>query len=138
MAGDVVRVPQKRKPSRMAEVRRRDLIDAAIGDIATPGYDAVAVATICEPAGFSRGLIGHCGQGRPSAGGGDACRGRPWYCVGSGSNRTGLLAASTAFPRILPDQPHHRIGIAAAPCRIPSGCGYLTKKKGIFAADERR
>jgi AcrR family transcriptional regulator len=64
MAGDVVRVPQQRKPSRMAEVRRRDLIDAAIGDIATPGYDAVAVATIGERAGFSRGLIGHYFAGK--------------------------------------------------------------------------
>jgi TetR/AcrR family transcriptional repressor of bet genes len=64
MSGDVVRVPQQRKPSRIAELRRRDLIDAAIRDIATLGYDAVTVATICERAGFSRGLIGHYFAGK--------------------------------------------------------------------------
>src|SRR5277367_741850 len=64
MAGEVVRLPQKRKPSRIAELRRRDLIDAAIRDIATLGYDAVTVATICERAGFSRGLIGHYFAGK--------------------------------------------------------------------------
>jgi TetR/AcrR family transcriptional repressor of bet genes len=64
MAGEFVRVPQKRKPSRIAELRRRDLIDAAIRDIATLGYDAVTVATICERAGFSRGLIGHYFAGK--------------------------------------------------------------------------
>ncbi len=64
MTGEVVRVPHKRKPSRIAELRRRDLIDAAIRDIATLGYDAVTVATICERAGFSRGLIGHYFAGK--------------------------------------------------------------------------
>jgi len=53
------RTPQKRKPSRIAQERRRDLIDAAIRDIAANGYDTVTIATICEEAGFSRGLIGH-------------------------------------------------------------------------------
>jgi TetR/AcrR family transcriptional repressor of bet genes len=62
--GAPVRLPQKRKPSRIAELRRRDLIDAAIRDIATLGYDAVTVATICERAGFSRGLIGHYFAGK--------------------------------------------------------------------------
>ncbi len=64
MSGEVVRVPHKRKPSRIAELRRRDLIDAAIRDIAKLGYDAVTVATICERAGFSRGLIGHYFAGK--------------------------------------------------------------------------
>ncbi len=64
MAGATARLPQKRKPSRVAALRRRDLIDAAIRDIATLGYDAVTVATICERAGFSRGLIGHYFAGK--------------------------------------------------------------------------
>jgi TetR/AcrR family transcriptional repressor of bet genes len=64
VAGASVKLPQKRKPSRIAELRRRDLIDAAIRDIATLGYDAVTVATICERAGFSRGLIGHYFAGK--------------------------------------------------------------------------
>ena len=50
---------QNRKPSRIAAERRRNLIDAAIRNIAAKGYDAVTVSTICEEAGFSRGLIGH-------------------------------------------------------------------------------
>jgi TetR/AcrR family transcriptional repressor of bet genes len=53
------RVPRKQKPSRVAQERRRDLIEAAIRDIAANGYDKVTIATICEQAGFSRGLIGH-------------------------------------------------------------------------------
>jgi AcrR family transcriptional regulator len=52
VADPTVRVRQQRKPSRIAEVRRRDLIDAEIQDIAAFGYDAVTVATICERAGF--------------------------------------------------------------------------------------
>ena len=50
---------QNRKPSRIAQERRRDLIEATIRDIATNGYDKVTVASLCEEAGFSRGLIGH-------------------------------------------------------------------------------
>ncbi|BCH29904.1 HTH-type transcriptional regulator BetI [Mesorhizobium sp. L-8-10] len=50
---------QNRKPSRIAQERKLDLIDAAIRDIAAKGYDKVTVSTICEEAGFSRGLIGH-------------------------------------------------------------------------------
>lgn len=64
MAGTAVRIPQTRKPSRIAEERKRDLIQAAIRDIAAHGYDAVTVATICEEAGFSRGLIGHYFSGK--------------------------------------------------------------------------
>jgi TetR/AcrR family transcriptional repressor of bet genes len=64
VADRVVRVRHQRKPSRIAEVRRRDLIDAAIQDIAALGYDAVTVTTICERAGFSRGLIGHYFAGK--------------------------------------------------------------------------
>ncbi len=55
----LARKPQNRKPSRIAPERRRNLIDAAIRNIAAKGYDAVTIATICEEAGFSRGLIGH-------------------------------------------------------------------------------
>lgn len=58
------RVRRTRKPSRIAQERRRDLIDAAIRDIAVQGYDAVTVASICEEAGFSRGLIGHYFAGK--------------------------------------------------------------------------
>lgn len=55
---------QHRKPSRIAEERRRDLIEGAIRSIAIHGYDAVTVATICNEAGFSRGLIGHYFSGK--------------------------------------------------------------------------
>jgi TetR/AcrR family transcriptional regulator, transcriptional repressor of bet genes len=64
MPSIAVTVPQTRKPSRIAEERKRDLIQAAIRDIAAHGYDAVTVATICEEAGFSRGLIGHYFSGK--------------------------------------------------------------------------
>src|ERR1700722_6351902 len=64
MAGTAIRIAQTRKPSRIAEERKRDLIQAAIRDIAAHGYDAVTVATICERAGFSRGLIGHYFAGK--------------------------------------------------------------------------
>src|SRR5579884_1598608 len=64
MADVAVRARQNRKPSRIAQERRRNLIDAAIRDIAAQGYDAVTVATICEEAGFSRGLIGHYFRGK--------------------------------------------------------------------------
>ena len=59
MAVAEARTRQKRLPSRIALERRRNLIDAAIRNIAEHGYDSVTVATICEAAGFSRGLIGH-------------------------------------------------------------------------------
>ena len=59
-----MRTRQKRQPSRIAQERRRNLIDAAIRNIATYGYDSVTVATICEEAGFSRGLIGHYFSGK--------------------------------------------------------------------------
>jgi TetR/AcrR family transcriptional repressor of bet genes len=59
-----VRVRQNRKPSRIAAERKQDLIEAAIRDITAQGYDAVTVATICEEAGFSRGLIGHYFSGK--------------------------------------------------------------------------
>ena len=64
MAGTALRVPRKHSASRIAEERKRDLIQAAIRDIAAHGYDAVTVATICEEAGFSRGLIGHYFSGK--------------------------------------------------------------------------
>jgi len=60
----VLRRRQNRKPSRIAQERRRDLIDAAIRNIAAQGYDAVTIATICEEAGYSRGLIGHYFAGK--------------------------------------------------------------------------
>jgi TetR/AcrR family transcriptional regulator, transcriptional repressor of bet genes len=43
----------------ISEQRRRDLVNAAISSIAQHGYQNVTVKTICEAAGFSRGLIGH-------------------------------------------------------------------------------
>jgi AcrR family transcriptional regulator len=59
MPGTNATATTKRKPSRIAVERRRELIEAAIRDIASNGYDAVTVASICAEAGFSRGLIGH-------------------------------------------------------------------------------
>jgi len=53
-----------RKPSRIAKIRRGELIEAAIRDIAANGYDRVTVASICQEAGFSRGLIGHYFDGK--------------------------------------------------------------------------
>ena len=50
--------------TRIAEVRRKDLIDAAIATIADLGYGDVTVQTICETAGVSRGLIGHYFSGK--------------------------------------------------------------------------
>ena len=48
----------------VAQNRRRELRDAAIKAIAADGYSAVTVASICEVAGFSRGLIGHYFKGK--------------------------------------------------------------------------
>lgn len=59
MATPISTVRKKRGPSRIAVERRRDLIEAAIRDIARNGYATVTVASICAEAGFSRGLIGH-------------------------------------------------------------------------------
>jgi TetR/AcrR family transcriptional repressor of bet genes len=64
MVTEEMRTRPKRPPSRIAVERRRNLIDAAIRNIAAFGYDAVTVATICEEAGFSRGLIGHYFTGK--------------------------------------------------------------------------
>jgi TetR/AcrR family transcriptional repressor of bet genes len=64
MVEAALRVRQKRKPSRIAQERRRNLIDAAIRNIAAQGYDSVTIATICAEAGFSRGLIGHYFTGK--------------------------------------------------------------------------
>lgn len=50
--------------TRIADVRRKDLIDAAIATIADLGYGDVTVQTICETAGVSRGLIGHYFSGK--------------------------------------------------------------------------
>jgi TetR/AcrR family transcriptional repressor of bet genes len=55
---------QKLKLSRIAVERRQNLIDAAIRSIARNGYEAVTLATICDEAGFSRGLIGHYFSGK--------------------------------------------------------------------------
>lgn len=59
MATPISSVRKKRGPSRIAVERRRELIEAAIRDIARNGYATVTVASICAEAGFSRGLIGH-------------------------------------------------------------------------------
>ncbi|MBB3708695.1 TetR family transcriptional regulator C-terminal domain-containing protein [Aminobacter aminovorans] len=40
------------------------MIDAAIRNIAAIGYEAATISTICEEAGFSRGLIGHYFSGK--------------------------------------------------------------------------
>ena len=59
--------PPKRRQTgitRIAEIRRKDLIDAAITSIADIGYGEVTVQTICETAGVSRGLIGHYFSGK--------------------------------------------------------------------------
>lgn len=64
MAKAARRVPRRRKPSNIAIERRQDLIDAAINSIARVGYEAVTVASICEEAGYSRGLIGHYFKGK--------------------------------------------------------------------------
>jgi TetR/AcrR family transcriptional regulator, transcriptional repressor of bet genes len=53
-----------KQPSRISQERRRDLIDAAISSIAAVGYNDVTVQSICEAAGFSRGLIGHYFAGK--------------------------------------------------------------------------
>lgn len=54
----------KRPSTRISEVRKRDLINAAIASIADIGYNDVTVQTICNAAGFSRGLIGHYFKGK--------------------------------------------------------------------------
>jgi AcrR family transcriptional regulator len=54
----------RKSPTRISEARRRDLIDAAISSIAALGYNDVTVQSICEAAGFSRGLIGHYFNGK--------------------------------------------------------------------------
>lgn len=58
------RVPRRKKVSKIASQRRRDLIEAAIRSIAAVGYEAVTIISICEEAGFSRGLIGHYFKGK--------------------------------------------------------------------------
>ena len=58
------RVPRRTKVSKVASQRRRDLIEAAIRSIASVGYEAVTIISICEEAGFSRGLIGHYFKGK--------------------------------------------------------------------------
>lgn len=41
------------------EIKRQEFVAAVMKAIAEHGYKDVTVATICEAAGFSRGLIGH-------------------------------------------------------------------------------
>lgn len=53
-----------RRPSRIAEARKERLKKAAIEAIAEQGYGAITVASICEKAGYSRGLIGHYFKGK--------------------------------------------------------------------------
>lgn len=50
--------------TRISEVRRKDLIDAAITCIADLGYGEVTVQKIGERAGVSKGLIGHYFAGK--------------------------------------------------------------------------
>jgi AcrR family transcriptional regulator len=54
----------KRPSSKISDVRKKDLIKAAINSIAQTGYNDVTVETICVSAGFSRGLIGHYFKGK--------------------------------------------------------------------------
>ena len=53
-----------RRESRISQERSKDLVNAAIRSIAEIGYNAVTVQSICEEAGFSRGLIGHYFSGK--------------------------------------------------------------------------
>ena len=46
----------------------------------------------------------------------------------SGRRERALPRPSTAFPRKRSDRPHHYMGIAVNPCRIPLGFGCLIKK----------
>ncbi|QPF81787.1 TetR family transcriptional regulator C-terminal domain-containing protein [Bradyrhizobium genosp. L] len=46
------------------ELKRREFVVAVMKAIAEHGYKDVTVATICEAAGFSRGLIGHYFPGK--------------------------------------------------------------------------
>jgi TetR/AcrR family transcriptional repressor of bet genes len=46
------------------EARRQDFIDAVVRSIAQCGFEDLTVATICEAAGFSRGLIAHYFPGK--------------------------------------------------------------------------
>lgn len=46
------------------EVKRQEFVVAVMKAIAEHGYKDVTVATICEAAGFSRGLIGHYFSGK--------------------------------------------------------------------------
>jgi TetR/AcrR family transcriptional repressor of bet genes len=52
------RTAPKHRQSAIAIARRRDLQAAAIRSISAKGFAAVTVSTICEEAGFSRGLLG--------------------------------------------------------------------------------
>ena len=55
-------IAAKRTKTIMA--RRQDLIQATIKSIATQGYGASTVQTICDAAGLSRGLISHYFKGK--------------------------------------------------------------------------
>lgn len=55
---------KSRKMSRIAIARRRSLIEAAIRSVAEVGYNAATVASICDAAGVSRGLINHYFAGK--------------------------------------------------------------------------
>jgi TetR/AcrR family transcriptional regulator, transcriptional repressor of bet genes len=46
------------------EIKRQEFVVAVMKAIAEHGYKDVTVATICEAAGFSRGLIGHYFSGK--------------------------------------------------------------------------
>jgi TetR/AcrR family transcriptional regulator, transcriptional repressor of bet genes len=52
------------KRSKTVSARRQDLIQGTIKSIASLGYNNSTVQTICEAAGFSRGLIGHYFDGK--------------------------------------------------------------------------
>lgn len=56
--------PRRIGPTRISDIRRQDLIAAAITSISKIGYNEVTVETICKTAGVSRGLIGHYFSGK--------------------------------------------------------------------------
>jgi AcrR family transcriptional regulator len=56
--------PRRNGPTKISDIRRKELIDAAITCISDIGYNEVTVQTICDVAGVSRGLIGHYFSGK--------------------------------------------------------------------------
>jgi TetR/AcrR family transcriptional repressor of bet genes len=64
MQNSGLNTPRRVGPTRISDIRRQDLINAAIVSISEIGYNEVTVDTICKTAGVSRGLIGHYFSGK--------------------------------------------------------------------------